>query len=193
MACCCLNQNISIEFDYDSPDAPLAEARLRDLANVELRFGNARTLLPEIVKPHDVVVIDGPKYFGALKLALPLPQTGRPRLVFIHDCHISSPIRGFIEQEYPSAVVSDHPKFTECYRYLDERCADAVDGALTGGIWRPYEFLGKPHSSYGPTFAYLTPIDDYPYKAKISKLSLEKFRDRVVRSVCKRFLGGVRD
>src|SRR5262245_39644178 len=51
---------ISIEHDPNSPDVPVAAARLQGRANVELRFGDATRLLPALAQPGDIALIDGP-------------------------------------------------------------------------------------------------------------------------------------
>src|SRR5919109_2973416 len=61
---------VSFEHDARSPDAAVAAARLTPYRNVELRFGDATRELPAIARPGDVVLIDGPKGFRALRLAL---------------------------------------------------------------------------------------------------------------------------
>jgi len=52
---------ISIDRDQNSADAACAEKKLRGMANVELLYGDSTMLLPKLVQPDDVVVIDGPR------------------------------------------------------------------------------------------------------------------------------------
>src|SRR5262249_13839907 len=63
---------VSLESDAHSPDAAIAEQRLRGAGNVECRFGDSLLILPDLARPGDVILIDGPKDFRALKLALRL-------------------------------------------------------------------------------------------------------------------------
>ena len=58
----------------------IAAERLRESGNVECRFGDSLLLLPELVEAGDVVLIDGPKDFRALKLAFRLLRGGKPWL-----------------------------------------------------------------------------------------------------------------
>ena len=76
---------VSLESDSLSPDARVAAERLREYRNVECRFGDSLLLLPELLQAGDVVLIDGPKDFRALKLAFRLLRRGQPTAVFVHD------------------------------------------------------------------------------------------------------------
>jgi len=76
---------ISVEFDKNSPDVLTAKKRLENCKNVSLRFVDSRDLLPEIIQEGDVVIIDGPKMFLAVRLALRLLASGKVTGVFIHD------------------------------------------------------------------------------------------------------------
>ncbi len=110
---------ISIEFDASSPDVAVAAERLKDLANVECRFGDSRQLLPELLRAGDVVLIDGPKDFRAVKLALRLLRTGKPVAVFVHDLWPGSPARDFVDRHLPAAFLSDAPTWVFRYSELD--------------------------------------------------------------------------
>ena len=136
---------VSIEENDRSPNARAAVTRLERLANVECRFGDSRRLLPEIVRPGDLVLIDGPKEFRALKLAFQLLRTGRPRAVFIHDLHVDSPARKFLDAHLPQAFYSDEPAFVERYAHLDK-----MHGAQPKEHW-----IKTGRRGYGPTLACL--------------------------------------
>ena len=134
---------ISVEENDHSPNARAAVARLAHLANVDCRFGDSRQILPEIVQTGDVVLIDGPKEFRALKLAFQLLQTGKPRVVFIHDLHVESPARRFLDAQLPSAIYSDEPVFVERYSHLDK-----MHGSHPKEHW-----IKEGQRGYGPTLA----------------------------------------
>lgn len=148
---------ISIEFDRHSADVEIAAERLAGEKNVECRFGDARVELPSLLDKGDVILIDGPKDFRALKLALRLLRTGKPRAVFLHDLTRGIPVRRFLEARVQSAFFSDASDFLNCYGFLDtgepgpsghgsaaiER-ADQVQEAAMGcipGEARPYNRL----------------------------------------------------
>jgi predicted O-methyltransferase YrrM len=105
---------VSIEFNKDSPDVPVAIERLRGYENVELLYGDARALLPKIIQPGSVVIIDGPKMFQAIRLALTLLRTKHATQVFVHDVSKGTPERAFLDLFMP-----------EC-RYSDQRDVAAV-------------------------------------------------------------------
>ena len=134
---------ISVEENERSPNAAAAVARLAHLTHIDCRFGDSRRLLPELLQPGDVVLIDGPKEFRALKLAFQLLQTGRPRVVFIHDLHVDSPARSFLENHLPAAFYSDDAAFVERYSHLD-----TLHGARPKAHW-----LKAGGRGYGPTLA----------------------------------------
>jgi predicted O-methyltransferase YrrM len=112
---------ISIEFDAASPDVAIAEERLKNQNNVELRFGDSRKLLPKLLRAGDVVLIDGPKDFRAVKLALALLRTKKPAAVFMHDLWLGSPARPFVDRELPEVFLSDHPEWVALYAQLDSK------------------------------------------------------------------------
>jgi predicted O-methyltransferase YrrM len=112
---------VSLEAEATSPDAAIAAERLRGYANVECRFGDSRHLLPSLVEKDDVVLIDGPKDFRALKLAFHLLKTGRPTAVFVHDLWLGSPARAFVDRFVPGPLLSDEPRWVERYASLDSK------------------------------------------------------------------------
>lgn len=110
---------VSLESDASSPDVAIAAERLRECANVDCRFGDSLSLLPELVQAGDVVLIDGPKDFRALKLAFRLLRGGKPLAVFVHDLWLGSTARRFVDRYLPSTILSDDPKWVQEYASLD--------------------------------------------------------------------------
>ena len=112
---------VSLESDEHSPDVAVAAERLRACPNVECRFGDSRRLLPRLVEARDVILIDGPKDFRALKLAFGLLETGKPSAVFVHDLWLGSPARRFVDRHVPSVLLSDDRRWVERYASLDSK------------------------------------------------------------------------
>ena len=112
---------VSVESDPNSPDVAIAAERLKNRSNVECRFGDSRLLVPQLLQIGDVVLIDGPKDFRALKLALRLLRTGKPSAVFVHDLWWGSPARRFVDHHMPRAFLSDNPAWVRRYSILDSR------------------------------------------------------------------------
>jgi hypothetical protein len=112
---------VSLESDPASPDVKIAAERLRECSNVECRFGDSLLLLPNLVQAGDVVLIDGPKDFRALKLAFRLLAGGKPAAVFVHDLWQGSPARKFVDRYLPTALLSDDRQWVERYATLDSR------------------------------------------------------------------------
>jgi len=102
---------VSIEYDRESENAAAAEAKLKGERNVDLLYGDSRQILPQRLQPGDAVLIDGPKDFRALKLAVDFLGTGKPCAVFIHDFPPGSSQRKFVERNFPNAFFGDHPLF----------------------------------------------------------------------------------
>ncbi len=112
---------ISVEFDRESENASVAETKLKPCSNVELLYGDSREILPQRLQPGDAVLIDGPKDFRALKLALDLLRTGKPCAVFVHDFPPNSPQRKFVERNWPNAFFGDDPIFQRLQSLDNER------------------------------------------------------------------------
>lgn len=110
---------ISIELDSQAPNAAAAEAKLKPHANVELVYGDSRKIMSQRLQPGDAVLIDGPKDFRALRLALQLLRSGKPCAVFVHDFPPGSPARKFLARHWPGVFFGDDPLFQR-FQALDE-------------------------------------------------------------------------
>ena len=120
---------VSIEYERESENAPAAEAKLKSESNVELLYGDSREILPSRLQPGDAVLIDGPKDFRALKVAVDLLRTGEPRCVFIHDFPPGSPQRIFVERNFPNAFFGDDPLFQR-FQSLDVNRDPRAEGEV---------------------------------------------------------------
>jgi predicted O-methyltransferase YrrM len=110
---------VSVEYDQSSPDVAIAEGRLKDFRNVELRYGDACVELPRLIQDDDAVLIDGPKMFKAIFLALELLGSRKASMVFIHDVHIGTPERWFLEKFMSEALYSDKKQLAEVGAHMD--------------------------------------------------------------------------
>lgn len=140
---------VSVELDRGTENAIAAEKKLSGRPNVELLYGDSRKLLPERLQEGDAVLIDGPKGFRAVELALEILQTGKPCAVFVHDFPPDAPWRRFVERHWPTAFFGDDPVF-EPFRVLDEgrdpRAAGASDKTGHYGIFACFPpGLPKPY------------------------------------------------
>ena len=112
---------ISVEFECKlRPMRRLGLKRLAPHRNVECLFGDSREVLPRLLEPGDPVLIDGPKEYRALKLAVSLLSTRKPSTIFMHDFGAGLPWRRFLEQNWPGAFFSDHPEFLRRFGSLDD-------------------------------------------------------------------------
>ncbi len=176
-ACFSRSQILSVERHPDSPDAPVAAARLAPYANVQLLFGDAMRMLPGMVCADDGVLIDGPKGYRSLRLAFAVLQKG-PRAVFVHDCGCGTRIRKFLERHVPEALYSDARVFVERYAFLDEACRVVGDG------------VAGQDGGYGPTLACI-PFDaqcDYAALGRRAYVegAFNRVRNRILRRTRRR-------
>lgn len=176
---------VSIEFDRNSPDSAVAEARLKNFGHIELLYGDSRRLLFDHLRPGAVVVIDGPKGFRALRLALQLLSTGKVRMVFIHDTYKGLATRCFLEQHIPGTLFSDSEEFVQRFKHLDGPCWDGFD-ADRPFEWRPASLGMSAEPSYGPTFACLPHDPAIPYGRLLWRLHLANVMARAGKSVNKK-------
>jgi hypothetical protein len=171
---------VSIEANAGHPDAEPALERLRGLANVACLFGDSRVLLPQLTRPGDVVIIDGPKRFRALKLAYKVMRRRQPALVFVHDCERGTPFRRFVETRIPWSFFSDDHRFVQQYcrldRYLDE-----------AEIRRWSDPDHQPESeSYAGTFGCIPGQPGFPGLGAILHVAVARLAANVSDSVSKR-------
>lgn len=178
-------QIVSIEYDPNSHDAAVAHKRLKDLPNVAPIFGDARQVLEALTLPKDIVLIDGPKRFRALRLALRLLANLPVRAVFLHDYRRGLPEREFLQQAIPEAFYSDDKAFIDKYAYLDQSTIDYQEERNIDE-WRPYLLRGEPQESYGATLACIPYNKDRSYVRVLAKAAAKSNIDRMMRSIGKR-------
>jgi hypothetical protein len=120
---------ISVEYDRNSPDVPVAETRLANEGNVRLLYGDATHLLQEIAQPGDIALIDGPKGFRGVRFALNLLASSRVPLVFVHDTGPGTAERRFFERALPAARYSDEPQVAAETHALDDEVSAEIPPA----------------------------------------------------------------
>jgi len=151
-------QVVSIESDPDSPDVQVAEDRLKGRDNVSLRFGDATRILPAEVREGDIVLIDGPKGFRGLRLALRLLSTGRLTQVFVHDCGLDTEERAFLDANVRGPLYSDSIEFARIAKVLDAACwADIPPDRRFDGERAPRAYgFGLACIPFDPAVSYRT-------------------------------------
>lgn len=172
---------ISIERYATSEDVPIAEKRLKPITNVSSLYGDAQKLAPELILDGDIVIIDGPKGFRAVRLALKLLATGKPACVFVHDLYQGLPERDFVEKYLKTAFYSDNSEFVKRYSDLDEVCWDTIKKDEMNS-WQPHLFDGKKQESYGPTMTCIPYDPDCSYGKLILQTEYSNFVARMRRS-----------
>lgn len=174
----------SIEYDDKSPDCPIAAQRLAPFKNVKLLFGDSTKLIPDMLREGDVVLIDGPKHFRAIRLALELMSTGKPEAVFIHDVDRSVPERHYLDQSVPGLVYSDEPEFVKEFSSLDDKCWPV--GGAHDTAWEPYQFGVGDLRSYGPTMGCMRRGEVRVGAVARFGLEVAALRHRLGKSIAKR-------
>ena len=120
------SQVISVEHDPNSPDVPIATARLANCPNVQALFGDSTKIFPKIVQIGDVALIDGPKGFRGVRLALSLLATNKVSVVFIHDVGSNNPEHVFLKRIFPEALFSDDARFARMTCQLDQDILESI-------------------------------------------------------------------
>ncbi|MBI5772232.1 MAG: hypothetical protein HZA89_00640 [Verrucomicrobia bacterium] len=174
---------ISYEIDPLSADVDIAARRLQPLTNVRQCFGNSIQIFPRILKEGDIVLIDGPKSYRAVRLALQCLHTGKPAAVFIHDVYQSLGERRFLERHLPEAFFSDDREFVELTRSLDDPCWRTLEEQLPGQI-RPYGYGTGATRSYGFTVACI-PRGERDYRGLLMRASLDGGINRLRQTLLK--------
>jgi len=148
---------ISVEYDRNSPDVSVAAKRLEGRGNVRQLFGDATRLLPGMAQPGDVALIDGPKGYRGLRLALSLLDQGNMPLVFVHDTASGSQERYYLARQMPEVVYSDLPVFARVAHQLDQGAWDELP--------EQHRWAGNdaPAAGYGFSLACLPRIPGRSY------------------------------
>jgi hypothetical protein len=146
----------SIEYNRDSPDARIAEARLKNLP-VRLHYGDAFKLVPHLLSDSPVaLLLDGPKGIDALRLAVSAMRNPCVRMVAFHDAHRGSqPMRGLIERYAKAVYASDDVTYCEHFADLDAACWAELQRHSSRRGWRPYWRGDRRMPSYGPTLVVI--------------------------------------
>lgn len=176
---------VSLEFEPDHPDASFAETALGGIPNLALLYGNANVLLPELLLPGDIALIDGPKGMAAVILALRALATGKPEAVFIHDMYKGQAARKALDRYVPSAFFSDDANFVAKFRALDEQAWNDKRQSKQDKKYGDGDGL-----SYGPTLACIPFQRNIDYAALADTLSRMPISKRLKHSWKKLVRGG---
>lgn len=165
---------ISVEFDRNSPDVAVAAERLKGRDNVRQLFGDATRMLPALAQSGDVALIDGPKGYRGLRLALRLLGTGKLSMVFVHDTCVGSQERRYLSRRMPEALYSDLPAFAEVACNLD---SGAWDELPKEHRWTE---IGAPEAGYGFSLACLPHRSSRSYRVLHGQAVLDGLRHRLL-------------
>jgi hypothetical protein len=128
------------------------------------------------VRKGDVVLIDGPKGFRGLRLALRLLATGRVTQVFIHDCALGTEERSFLDAHLRGPLYSDSIQFARIARGLDAVCwADIPPDRRFDGE--------RPPRAYGYGLACIPFDPTAPYRTLFARVVIAGIRSRFKRRI----------
>lgn len=167
---------LSVEYDRNSPDVAVAAERLQGCGRVRQLFGDATRLLPKMAQPGDVALIDGPKGYRGLRLALRLLAGGKTPLVFVHDTATGSEERRYLARRMPEALYSDLPAFAAVAHDLDQGVWDELPEARR---WSP---AGAPAAGYGFSLACLPHMNGRGYRTLLLQAVLDGFSHRLLKT-----------
>ena len=163
---------ISVEYDKNSPDVEIASERLKECANVRQIFGDATKLLPEMAQKTDIALIDGPKGYRGVRLALRLLHSGLP-MVFVHDTKLGSKERSFLNRRMPETLFSDNNEIALHTHQLDADISDDMDLAIR---WTEN---GAPPNGYGFSLACLPSVAQQNYQRLLAHAVVDGFVARI--------------
>ena len=114
----------SIELLKDTEDSEIAEKRLKDYTNLDIKYGQSKIIIPENInkQKNTSVLIDGPKGMEAINLAGKLLENTNVKLVFLHDYHKDSPLRKVVKERFPNSFFTDNNDYVEEFKDLDDNC-----------------------------------------------------------------------
>lgn len=166
---------LSVEYDRNSPDVAVAAERLGKRPNVRLLFGDATELLPQMAQEGDVALIDGPKGYRGVRLALRLLAQGKTPLVFLHDTAAGSQERNYLSAHMPETVYSDDAAFAQLAHVLDEGAWEELPQA------HRWSAAGAPAAGYGYSLACLPCQPGRAYRVLLLLAILAGFRHRLLK------------
>lgn len=139
----------SVEADRYTRDSLIALKRLHKYTNLELHFGDAFKLVPNLIEDRCCLLIDGPKGYGALRLAVDALRNKQVEAVFIHDVQLDTPHRTAMQNLFKTTFFSDDADFVQAFRYLDEVCWSEQEKIRPD--WGPYRRGDQRMKSYSAT------------------------------------------
>ena len=160
----------SIEIFRDK-NAEHVEEKLTYYENVHLLYGDAQSLVPNLVRKYRgkniAILFDGPKGLEAIRVYQKALLVGGTdvKVGFFHDMRrgvvgMPSASREILERECSDCFFSDDKEFVSLFQELDSECQNHE--------WSPYKIAGREIGSYGPTIGITIPSkEDYAYAKKI--------------------------
>jgi hypothetical protein len=181
---------VSIEWIRDE-NADFAENRLKGFKNLELLYGDANILIPEIIERFKekkiAILFDGPKGADAYRIFARVSAKNSDIIMgFFHDCKKShkkylNPSRDDIHKFFDRVWFSDDEKYVEAFKYIDKLCIGS-ENSITPNTWRPYHtgWFDKIES-YGPTVSIVFPSarDVVNSQANFGFAGLDPFKSTV--------------
>lgn len=145
---------VSVELREGTDAAQIAEDALSGLP-VELVYGDAREVIPPLLGPDAMVVIDGPKGEDMAEMAVRCIEAGAGA-VLCHDAAPEKPSGQALRKAGLSLTGSSDPAWVQRFRYLDTPTWDLYAEKRGRGHTEPYLYRRRKMKDYGPTLAIVT-------------------------------------
>ena len=170
---------ISIEYDKQSKDVLIASERLSKQKNVTLKYGDSNYIFPKIFQngSTDIAIIDGPKGYKAVRLAIKTLKYKNVKFIFVHDTSFDTKERIFLEKHLTFAIYSDHPKLATITHKLDAARKVKMED----------KFTFKENKKYGYSLACIQNNPEKSYQHLILLSYIVQFLERIQFKLSKKF------
>lgn len=115
----------SIESNNRGEDCEIAEARLKNIGiSVRLHYGDSFKIMPPLIaNKKTLILIDGPKGSGMIKLCQDVLNYPDVIGVCLHDSYWEGSTRAWLEKtQRGKYLISDDPEFVSKFKHLDDDC-----------------------------------------------------------------------
>lgn len=167
----------SIEYDRYNADVKRAFNRLKHYKNVRLLFGDSLKLIPKLIVEECCILIDGPKDFEAIKLAVNSLKNPLVKAVFIHDLDKDSPHRSWVEKIFYFYFFTDDYEFVKKFKNLDTSCWAEQNKLRECRTYGPFIKNSRKSESYAATLSVIFNSKKF-FNRKVYDKYLNTIQDR---------------
>ena len=141
----------SVELERGTDDDREARERLRGRKDLTLHYGSGTDLVPPMVTPKSIVLIDGPKDHEQISLMETCLERGAAAVAMHDMAKHKLGGRLLAETGLPFVTTSD-PEYVDRFRHMDDKCWEALRGNRI--MPAPYTWhRGRRVESYAATLS----------------------------------------